>query len=61
MLFRYEAVARRGVEHLPQRGEVAVDVQHGARLRVDPELGPCHGLEELVEGAEPPGQHHERV
>ena len=49
------------VEEAQQRGVVAGGVEHRGRLVVDAELRPGDGLEELVERAEPTGQHHEGV
>jgi hypothetical protein len=56
-----EPLLGRPVEQLQQRREVPGGVEDPARLVVHPELGPGHGLAELVERAEPAGQHDEPV
>jgi hypothetical protein len=58
---RDEPLRDDAVEHREQRIPEAVHVVDRDRLRVDAELLPCPGLEELLERARAAGQHHERV
>ena len=61
MLRLHETLGHAVVEHLDQRIEVARDVEHAARPRVDPELGPGDDFEQFLEGAEPARERHECI
>ena len=49
------------VQECNQRIEIATDVENAARFVLDSQLGPGRCLEELLEGAEPSGEHDEAI